>query len=153
METLQPMRTILVAVDFSDVTEPLVSYAVALGQAFGATVHFVHVEGTDPEFVGYEVGPQYIRDEADEIFREIRSRFNALIKQVSGIGVESEAHLLRGPTSETILHLAESLSVDLILIGSHGHGSVYSQLVGSVSERILWSTKWPVLVIPVRKAT
>ena len=38
---------------------------------FGSKIWLVHIAAPDPDFVGYEVGPQYIRDHrADELKKE-----------------------------------------------------------------------------------
>ena len=38
---------------------------------------------------------------------------------------------------EEVLQAARDIAADLIVMGSHGHGSVYNLLVGSVTEGIL----------------
>jgi hypothetical protein len=55
-----------------------------LAKAFQAEVCLIHVEEPEPDFVGYEPGPQYVRDtEAANIrlhgreLHEIRDRFAA----------------------------------------------------------------------------
>ena len=59
----------------------------------------------------------------------------------------------QGPTIETIIEEAGRLKVDMIVVGSHGHGAMYQLLVGSVSEGVLHRATCPVLVVPARKRT
>ena len=49
---------------------------------------------------------------------------------------------------EEILKTAREISADLIVMGSHGHGSVYCLLVGSVTEGVLKAGERPVLLVP-----
>ena len=49
---------------------------------------------------------------------------------------------------EEVLQTATEISANLIVMGSHGHGSVYNLLVGSVTEGILKAGQRPVLLVP-----
>ena len=64
------MKTILALVDFSDVTEAVVKAAGELAGTFKAVLYLLHVAAPDPDFVGYEAGPQTVRDNAAKHFRE-----------------------------------------------------------------------------------
>ena len=44
------------------------------------------------------------------------------------------------------------LEADLIIIGSHGYGALFSALLGSVSSGVVRKASCPVLVVPVQKA-
>jgi nucleotide-binding universal stress UspA family protein len=46
---------------------------------------------------------------------------------------------------------AADLDIDLIVVGSHGHGAMYQLLVGSISEGVLRRSNRPVLVIPTHE--
>jgi nucleotide-binding universal stress UspA family protein len=51
----------------------------------------------------------------------------------------------------TLLHQAERLKADLLIVGSHGRGAMLHLLLGSVSEQVLKKATCPVLVVPIRK--
>lgn len=55
--------------------------------------------------------------------------------------------LLRGDTVDEIVVYADSLDVDLIVVGSQGYGALASALLGSVSRGVLSESKRPVAVI------
>ncbi len=57
--------------------------------------------------------------------------------------------LVQGQTVEKILEEVERLNINLIIMGSHGHGAVYHILVGSVSEGVLHKATCPVVIIPL----
>jgi nucleotide-binding universal stress UspA family protein len=49
-----------------------------------------------------------------------------------------------------VLSEARRLEVELIVVGSHGHGLLFDALLGSVSAAVLRHAEVPVLVVPVR---
>jgi nucleotide-binding universal stress UspA family protein len=62
-------------------------------------------------------------------------------------GVDAETELLRGATVAEIVAYADFRDVDLIVIGSRGHGSLTSAVLGSVSHGVLRHTSRPVLIV------
>lgn len=145
------MKTILVAVDFSPVTDAVIDAAVAVSRAFESAVHLVHVEAPDPDFVGYEVGPEVVRQAVAGQFRQDHRRLQELKDAPWHDPGAVSASLVRGPTVEKILEERERLDADLIVIGSHGHGALFNLLVGSVAEGVLRRAECPVLVVPSRR--
>ena len=74
------MKNILVTIDLEDHAEQLIGHAAEWAKAFGAKVWLMHVAAPDPDFVGYEVGPQYIRDGRAEELREEHRMLQACAK-------------------------------------------------------------------------
>lgn len=146
------MKTILTAVDFSDVTKALVTQTQIMAQAFGATVYLVHVEAPNPDFVGYDGGPQHVRDEAAVIAGAHHEAIHRLRDDLRGAGIEAHGIVIQGPTIDKLLDEASRLQADLIVVGSHGHGALLHLLLGSISEGVVKYAKCPVLVVPSRMA-
>lgn len=145
------MKTILAAIDFSDVTEDLLALARDMALAHGAALHLIHVEAPEPDFVGYDPGPQHVRDNvAHEAVRHFKEE-NSLRNQLREQGIDAHSVVLQGPSVEKVLEEAQRISADLIIVGSHGHGAVYHLLLGSVGEGVLKRATCPVLVVPARR--
>ncbi|NCQ34271.1 universal stress protein [bacterium] len=144
------MQTILVAVDFSPVTEAVVTTAAALAQLLGSSVYLLHVVAPDPDFVGYEAGPDGVRDAMAHQFREVHRKLQELESSLlarAGKG-KCVALLLQGQTVEKLLAEQARLNADLVVLGSHGHGALYNLLVGSVAAGVLRGARCPVVVVP-----
>jgi nucleotide-binding universal stress UspA family protein len=142
--------SILVAVDLSPASEKVVEAAGRLAKLTDAAVYVLHTAEPEPDFVGYDAGPEVVRTQiAQELRREHRD-VQALAEKLRSDGIDATALLVRGPTVETTLKEAESLKAELIVVGSHGHGAVYDVLVGSYSAGIIRRSKLPVLVVPIR---
>ena len=162
---------IIVAVDFSDHSAPILVEAQKWARLTAAEVWLVHVEepysdlvGDGTEFIGttssFGVGlndPKLAasdseiktRRDADAVrLREGHARLQREAKEIRDQGVNITALLLSGSTVETILLEADKRQVDLIIVGSHGHGMMHLLLLGSVSEGVLRHAKCPVLVVP-----
>lgn len=146
------MKKILAAIDFSDVTGNVVEQAAALAQAFSAELTLVHVAAPDPDFVGYEAGPDTVRDaRASELrgeHRQLQETGEALRER----GLAARALLIQGPTIEKILEETKRIGAEVIVIGSHGHGALHRALLGSVSEGVVRGATCPVHVVPARSA-
>lgn len=142
------MKTILAAIDFSDVTEAVLDHATALAGAFGAKVYVVHVAAPEPTFVTYAPGPQHERDfRADEL-RDEHRKIQDLAAAMQAKKIDAEALLVPGETINKLLEEADHLDADIIVMGSHGHGALYELLVGSVTDGILRKAKRPVTIVP-----
>jgi nucleotide-binding universal stress UspA family protein len=142
------MQSVLAAVDFSPVSQAVVEHAASLAEAFGAELTLIHVVAPDPEFVGYEAGPQSVRDSRAREIRNEHRELGAIAAKLRERSMSVRPLLAQGPTVETILGEAQRLEADTIVIGSHGHGALYRALLGSVSEGIVRAARIPVLVVP-----
>lgn len=142
------MKNILVPIDFSAVQESLLATATALAKPLGAKLWLVHVAAPDPDFVGFKVGPEYVREHRADILRQEHQDIQDIAAALKQQGMEAEALLVQGPTTDTLLEMADKVSADLIVIGSHGRSALFRAFVGSVSEQVLKESKVPVMVVP-----
>ncbi len=143
------MKNILVTVDFDIHTDILLDQAMDLARAFDSKIWLMHIASPDPEFVGYGVGPQYIRDFRASELRDEHIFLHKKSKEIKLQGIESEGLLIQGPTIEMIISESKKLSIDLIIAGHHDHGFLYNAFVGSVSSELIKQSKIPVLIIPL----
>lgn len=141
---------ILVSVDFSDATPRILRAAGRLTRALSGKLWLLHVAEPEPEFVGYEAGPDVVRDQVARELRDEHRRIQEYADAMRNEGLAVTALLIRGAIVETVIAEAERLDADLLIVGSHGYGAVYDLLVGSVSRGILKHAEIPVLVVPVR---
>ena len=142
------MKNILVGIDFHENTERLLEKAFELAQALGAKIWLLHVAAPDPDFVGYEVGPQSIRDNRAKELKQERQLLAKYARELQEKKVEAEGLLIQGATLDMILEESKKLDIDLIITGHHDRSFLYHAFFGSVSAGIIKSSKIPVLVIP-----
>jgi len=141
-------RNVLAAVDFSNVADEIVRLSSEIARSCGAMLWIVHVEPEQPDFVGYAPGPQSVRDDVAHRFRQHHRDLETMADRVRADGTDATALLLQGVPAEKIKEKAREEPMDLIVIGSHGHGAIYDLLVGSVCQGVLKDPPSPVLVVP-----
>ncbi|MDJ0909795.1 MAG: universal stress protein [Woeseiaceae bacterium] len=140
---------LLVAVDFSDPTDMILKVARRLAKSLNASVWVVHAAEPEPDFVGYDVGPEVVRGQVAKELRDEHRQLQEYTDQLREAGVDAKAMLVQGPTVETILEMAEKQESDLIVVGSHGRGMMAEMLMGSVSQGLIRAGQCPVTVVPV----
>ena len=141
---------ILTPIDFSDVSDAVIARSSELAKALDAKVWLIHAAVPEPDFVGYEVGPEYIRDSAARHLREEHKMLGQYQDKLRQDGVDVTAMLVPGDAVEKILREAISLKADWIVLGSHGHGALYNLLAGSVCQGVLKKSACPVVIVPSR---
>ena len=143
------MDNILVTVDFDENTNLLVNKAFELGQKFGAKVWLLHIAAPEPDFIGYKIGPQYIRDSRAGELRMEHKTLQELANQLQIKGVSAEGLLIYGATIDMILEESQKLKSDLIIVGYHEHGLLYRAFNANKSFEIIKKSKVPVMIIPL----
>lgn len=142
---------VLVSIDFSEVSERQLEVVARMAKGMKRDVYLLHVAEPEPDFIGFQPGPDVVRDQVAEEFREEHRAIQAMADRLREDDIEATALLVQGSIVETVLEKADELDATMIVVGSHGHGAAYDLLVGSVSRGIIRGAKVPVLVVPARK--
>lgn len=144
-QTSSEYQTILLAVDLTEESLSVAERAVALAKSNGATLHAVHV--IEPLSLAYGGDiPMDISSVQDQIHEQAKRHLGEFTNQ-HGIAAEN-GHLIFGRPDSEIHRLAEELSVDLVVVGSHGrHG--LSLLLGSTANGVLHGATCDVLAVRV----
>ncbi|NQV51830.1 MAG: universal stress protein [Flavobacteriales bacterium] len=143
------MKNILVAIDLDPSTQQVVDYAVQIAKAFEAKLWLIHIAEAEPDFIGYNEGPQYIRDSFAKELRDEHKTLQSLCAEVKKAGLEAEGLMIQGPTIDMILQEAKKLNVDLIITATHHRNFIYKAFIGSVSTELFERSSIPLLAYPV----
>lgn len=143
------MKNILVTIDFNKNEQLLIDKASQLARAFDSKLWLIHIAAPDPDFVGYEAGPQYVRDARASDLRKEHKLLQEYSNTLNEKGINAEGLLIQGATIEMVIEEAKKLNVELIVAGHQEHGFLYNALRGSVSGQIVKKSKIPVLVVPL----
>jgi len=143
------MKNILVAVDLESGDPALLEQASALASKFGSKVWIVHVAAPDPDFVGYDPGPAYVRKILVEDFRDEHKAVHRYAEELKSKNIEVEGLLVQGPTVETIFYEAKKLEADLLILGSHRHNFLKRVFGQEVAKAVIQESKIPMLIVPL----
>jgi len=143
------MKNLLVALDMKPTDALLLAQASLLAEKCGSKIWMIHVASPDPDFVGFEMGPKYIRDfVADELRTEHR-QLQAYATELKEKSLDAEGLLVQGPTIDMIEAEVKKLNIDLLILGSHKHSFLYEAFVGNTAVRIIKESSIPVLIVPL----
>jgi nucleotide-binding universal stress UspA family protein len=138
---------ILVPTDGSAGVERAVNHAVDLAVAHGATLHALYVVNTASySSMPMETSWEHVRDMLGEEGEAAIERVRELAGRED---VPVEAVVVDGSPSKEIVQYAEREDCDLVVMGTHGRGGIDRLLLGSVAERVVRSSRIPVLTVQV----
>jgi len=149
---LERFRTIIVTTDFSEAGDHAIAHAFRIAADNQGSVVLCHVLETvvtpSPLYAQYYP--------TDLITPEVRARAEqdateALLTRAPKDPPLSEVpHSVRiahGSPAREIVHLAESIKADLLVISTHGHTGLKHIVLGSVVERVIRHAHCAVLVV------
>lgn len=164
------IKNILYATDLSDNARYAFAYALSLADLYGANLILLHALPETPDLVDKNV-VGYIGEEKWEAIkkshfqdakaaligkRRDRTLANEIIDQFredakAGLGSHSipsdEVIVKTGNPVEIILETADENNCDLIVMGTHGQGSLTDTMMGSTARRVVRRSQKPVLVV------
>ena len=143
------MRKILACVDLSESSHAVIACARSLAAPDGKLV-LLHVAAPDPQFVGYAVGPESVRENVAAELHQEHAAVRRLAEGVREPGLEVTPLTVQGVVSERILEHADRLPADFIVVAAGEHGALHHLFAGSIARQVLHGAKVPVVVVPRR---
>lgn len=144
-------RVILCPTDFSPGSAAAFAQACELARDCDARLVVLHAFGPVVPIGDEGV---LISNNIEELWATARQQLDAIRPPAADIRME---RVLRdGPSTETILAVADEMKADLIVMGTHGRSGFRRLLLGSVTEDVLRRAACPVLTVkataPMRNA-
>ena len=142
-------RSVLFPTDFSEIADKALNYIEQLKEAGSQEVVVLHVinqriiDGLMRHGVlenQVEHWQRKAREVAEESLAEMRKRL-----ELKGFAVK--LMIKTGYPAYVILDVEKQVRPSLIVIGSHGRSNISDMLLGSVSDRVIRKSRYPVLVI------
>ena len=141
-------KTFLVPTDFSSSAAKAAEEALMLAKYFSARVIFFHALGLAPLYTvayahefGVSVPTSPLKPE------EIEPEWEAFLSGLPLDNVDWEKSTEEGQAATTIVHQAEHVRADMIVIGTHGRSGLPHMLMGSVAEKVVRAASCPVLTM------
>jgi nucleotide-binding universal stress UspA family protein len=142
------LRRILVPVDFSECSKKALLCALPLARQFDASIVLLHVVQPYipvPEMSTMDVGLLEVE------LRGSATKQLAALQQSVSAEVPVETELRVGNPHVEIIDAVRRLSIDLIVLATHGRTGLAHVFMGSVAERVVRHATCPVLVVRERE--
>ncbi len=142
------MKKILVPVDFSPKSEEALKVAAEIARKTGAEIHTLHLIDIPESEIDVTMG-RYIPTGpvAIRLFEQTHENFDEFLDKDFLNGITVYENVLVDNPVEGITEFAEKNDIDVIVIGSHGTTGLEDFFVGSNTEKVVRTSKIPVLVI------
>ncbi len=148
---MEPVRKILILVDFSKDSERAVHFGIQTAIDRGARVYILHMINQKMIDAVQQLSSKGYKGDFLKAMRQlITDRENDLkqfVPQDLQEKVESEFIIRKGEPFEEIINVAKELSIDLIVVGSQGHTALGTASIGGVAQNVVNHAPCPVLVV------
>jgi len=144
------MKTILVPLDFSDVTARQLDVLQTYLPANPCRVLLAHVHHSEVPLDNVTT-IEADRDHAADEREMLAAHLADLKAELEPKGVSVDSVFRTGPISATLLKLIKEEAPELVVMGTHGHSRLFNLLLGSTAEALLRRSGVPVLFVPPQK--
>jgi nucleotide-binding universal stress UspA family protein len=143
------MKNVLVATDFGEAADTALAYGRELAKRFDATLHVLHVaENVCITAFGAETYAAFAPGLQRDIAESAHRRLEEATIDSDGSGPKTiRAVMTSSSPAFAIIDYASEHGIDLIIMGTHGRGTLGHFLMGSVAERVVRLAGCPVLTI------
>jgi nucleotide-binding universal stress UspA family protein len=142
------VATVLVGTDMSDFSNQAIAGAYSLLRGTGGHVEicYVYERGAGSESamdLPAEAPP------LPSLRHEIELRLHQLIpREAAALGIRTMVNVVEASSPEDgLLHEAERIGADVLVVASHGKAGIKRTLIGSVADHVVRRSTRPVLVL------
>ncbi len=137
------INKILLATDFSPESENSLQCAISLGKRYGSTVFLTHVLSVERSIAAGEAWPALA-----DVTRHNAERSMAKLESTEDLKFLPHEVIMRsGDPGEVISEIVSDKNVDLIVMGTQGHGGIKKLFLGSTAENVIRHVTCPVLTV------
>lgn len=138
----------LVPLDGSRRAEQALPIAARLAQASGGTVVLLRVVNVPNQYTNYiAMQPIITQQDIDYQLDEAKDYLGILTHSTSLHSTDTRTLVFFGQPAASILAVAESQSIDLVVMSSHGYTGMTRWIMGSVAEKVAHHAPVPVLIL------
>jgi nucleotide-binding universal stress UspA family protein len=141
----ETIKKILIPTDGSDSSIHAAEYGISIAKMHEAQIIVVNVMDTFVIDRFSKVTERKVVEQ--ELNDDGRRHINYVLGLAEKSSVKATWLIEKGRPFEHIVRLANSLDVDLIVMGTYGRRGVEKMAIGSVSERVIEYSKCPVIVV------
>jgi nucleotide-binding universal stress UspA family protein len=141
------MKKILVPIDFSKPSEYASKIAAKIAKKTNATIYLIHLIELPKGSMDMGAGSNYSIPESMLYLRKIREKILQFKENIFSKDINVEYFIKLNNPFKGIQKYAEKIDADLIIMGSKGHSIFEEVMIGSNTEKVVRSSKRPVIVV------
>lgn len=144
------IKNILVPTDCSELSKEALYYAIKFANAFKASLTLLMVTPSEPLTIFNTYGyfsPELHQQLQGESKRRAVTDLKMFWNSIPDPGIEAKLVNVTGDPFIEILHFAAENDTNMIIMGTHGHTGLTHILMGSVAEKVVRYSPYPVLTI------
>ena len=140
-------KRILVAIDFSEISQKAAQRAVELAGFYQATLVFLHVIEHFPEHLPHYHMSGEDMDPEEFLVSKAHEDLAALCAKLGQEGADHVVRLTKHSAKAEVMDYIEKNPIDLIVLGSQGRGRIGDWLAGSTATGIVRSAACDVFTV------
>ena len=145
---MNKLNKILCPVDFSEISENTVKYAISFGKEFEVKPQILHVSTKPPE-VYYRFFP-----DATAYLKAVEQDTKFQLKEfVQKIDIRLKTTIRYGTVYHEIIQFAQDEKIDLIIITAGGYSTSSKQILGTATQKVIRKVDCPVLTVYGKRTT
>ncbi|MGA8136944.1 MULTISPECIES: universal stress protein [Pseudomonas] len=156
------IRSMLYATDLGLYAPYVMQHALELARTFKADLYVVHAvepmglfaESVLQSYLDEQALNEFHSQGLNTVMATIEQRVLDSFREECADGLQDlsmiqSIKVLQGDPSQVILEQARALSVDLLIVGSHSHGTGSEAHLGRTAARVLQLAQVPVYLVPL----
>jgi nucleotide-binding universal stress UspA family protein len=143
------MKKILVPTDFSDCANAAAQVAMIVAKKAGAELYFLHMHMNIAErwLVPFTESTVAVEDDRQTGIKHAKAALNKLVTDATRQGINARQELILNEGEARLEEYIEPFGIDLVIMGSNGVRGLKEMIIGSNTQRLIWKSPVPVLVI------
>ena len=153
MKKYPKYKKVLFCTDFSDNADYAFNFAYGIAKKDEGLLYILHVipEHPNQKFAEGLIGAETLEKVHKGFGKLLDNNYKERYEKKIENGIAYEFITKSGREDEEILTFAKQENVDIIVMGTHGKTGIEHVFFGSVAEKILRRSPYPVFIIPCKK--
>jgi nucleotide-binding universal stress UspA family protein len=144
------LKKILYPTDFSEYSSAALPYAVHLTEQNKAQLYCLHVvEMPQAEYLtgDYMIALETPHIPEEKVLKTFEARLDRFVAENFSEIEKVTTKVIVGVPFVEIIRYTRDQSIDIIVMGTHGHSALAAMLLGSVAEKVIRKAPCPVLSV------
>ena len=146
-------KKVLFCTDFSEGSDYAFQFALGIAKRDRGLLYILHVIPDNPyqKYAETYITKEDLGKKQKDIEEGLNNQYEEhYVKQMEN-GTKFRIVTKSGREAEEIIKFSKNEKVDLIVMGTHGRTGIEHVFLGSVAEKVIRRSPFPVFVIPARK--